>query len=127
MRALLVSIISLGLLIGIWFVFYQYSDHELHQLVTECEEQVMPAIENGDWDTAYTQFSIQYDTWHVYQKRALYMLETETVNKTDEAFAKTLMYIKAQDYSNSSGELLALQESLKVLHQSEAIKLNNIL
>ena len=127
MRTLWISILSLGLLVGIWFGFYQYSENALQQLVTTCEEQVMPAIEKGDWETAYAQFSSQYDMWHEYQNRALYMLETESINKTDEAFAKTLMYIKAQDYANSSGELLALQESLKVLHQSEAIKLNNIL
>lgn len=126
MRALVTSIVSLSLLIGIWGLFYHYSNQELHQLVSNCEEQVMPAVEQEDWDMAYDLFTEQYEEWHDYQKNALYMLESESINKVDEGFAKTLMYIKAKDLSNSSGELLALQESLKVLHQSEAITLNNI-
>ena len=37
------------------------------------------------------------------------------------------MYIKAKDVSNSSGELLALTEQLRVLHENEGLHLRNIL
>ena len=55
------------------------------------------------------------------------MLETDKINETDTTFAKTLMYIKAKDLSNSSGELLSLKESLKLLHKNEGLSLSNIL
>ena len=127
MRPLIASLLVLALLIGCWFCFYQYSDKELHQLVNACEKEVMPAIEAGQWDVAYDTFQKQYEAWHRYEDWALLMLETEKVNETDANFAKTLMYIKAKDLSNSSGELLALKESLKVLHENEGISISNIL
>lgn len=127
MRSLAASLAVLVLLIGCWLCFYQYSDKALHQLVTACEEEVMPAIESGEWDTAYETFDRQYKAWHKYQKWARFMLETEKINETDTTFAKTLMYIKAKDLSNSSGELLALKESLKLLHKNEGLSLSNIL
>lgn len=127
MRALLISTLALGLLIGCWYSFYRYSDATLHHMVSSCEEQVMPAIESGHWETAMDAFDSQYQEWHRYKKLALFILETDKVNDTDLAFAKTRMYIKACDLSNSSGELLALQESLQQLHQNEGLTLVNIL
>ena len=60
-------------------------------------------------------------------KRHSFFLDTEEINDTDGAFAKTLMYIKAEDVSNGSGELLALKEQLKFLHENEGIGIENIL
>lgn len=127
MRALVISTLTLAILVGCWFYFYQYSDDTLHKMVDTCQEEIMPAIEAGQWDQAYYKFDAQYATWHHYKKWALLMLETDKINDTDVTFAKTLMYIKAKDLSNSSGELLALQESLKFLHENEGITLANIL
>lgn len=127
MRALVISILSLGLLLISWFYFYHYSYQTLNQLIFTCENEITPAIEEEDWQSAYQNISEQYKQWQNYEKSALYMLETDAINKTNESFIKTMMYIKAEDYSNSSGELLSLQASLKNLYESEAIKLKNIL
>lgn len=126
MRALLISVLALGLCIVVWCIFYEYSNHELHQLITSCENEVLTAIQIEDWEKAYDSFSNQYEQWHHYQNFAMYMLDTDKITAIDEAYAKTLMYIKEKDASNSSGELLALKESLKAVHHSEAIALNNI-
>ena len=126
MRALIISIVSLAICIGIWCFFYQYSNNQLHSLISSCENQVLNAIEKEDWQEANSEFVSQYNSWHQYQKIALYMLDTDTLNDIDEAYAKTLMYIKAEDVSNSSGELLALKESLIALHHGESISFNNI-
>ena len=66
-----------------------------------------------------TILKVQYDRWHEYRKGALFFLDTQEVNDADSTFAKTLMYIKAKDVSNGSGELLALKEQLKFLHENE--------
>ena len=126
MRAFITSIVSLAIVISIWIIFYQYSNHTLHQFISTCDAQILPAIEQEDWENAYTLFEDQYSQWHNYEKKARYMLETNALNDIDEEYAKTLMYIKAKDLSNSSGELLALKEGLKALHQNEAILLSNI-
>ena len=52
MRALISSIISLALLIGCWGIFYHYSDENLNGIITECEDVVMAAIQNENWDEA---------------------------------------------------------------------------
>ncbi|MBR4020204.1 MAG: DUF4363 family protein [Firmicutes bacterium] len=127
MRALIVSALTLSLLIGCWLWFYHYSDASLHQMSSACQEKVLPAIEQGRWEQAYDTFGSQYQAWHRYKHWALFMLETDRINEIDTAFAKTLMYIKAKDLSNSSGELLALKESLLFLHENEAVTLANIL
>ncbi|MBR3785335.1 MAG: DUF4363 family protein [Firmicutes bacterium] len=127
MRALIVSFLTLAVLIGCWGWFHQYSEDAMQDIVSVCAEEVMPAIESGQWETAFDIFDVQYQAWQQYEKRAYLMLETGTLNETDMAFAKTLMYIKAKDISNSSGELLALMESLRYLHENEALTLSNIL
>lgn len=127
MKALITSIVSLALLIGCWGIFYHYSDDHLHEIINACEDAIMADIQNENWDDAYDSFKDQYDKWHQYQDKALYFLDTQSVNDTDTTFAKTLMYIKAKDVSNSSGELLSLIEQLRVLHENEGLNLHNIL
>ncbi|MEY8368925.1 DUF4363 family protein [Anaerovoracaceae bacterium 42-11] len=127
MKALITSIISLAILVSCWGLFYHYSDQNLHDIITECEDAVMPAIENENWDTAFEAFQSQYEKWHNYRDKALFFLDTQQVNDADSNFAKTLMYIKAKDVSNSSGELLALTEQLRFLHENEGLSLRNIL
>lgn len=127
MRSLLISILSLSLLIGCWGIFYYNSEQDLNQIIDDCETIIMPAVENEDWDKAYKNFKVQYDRWHEYRKGALFFLDTQAINDADSNFAKTLMYIKAEDVSNGSGELLALKEQLNFLHQNEKISFENIL
>ena len=126
MRTLIISTISLALLIAIWGFYNTYSEQQLHLLISNCEQQVMPAIEAKDWNSAYDSFKQQYNLWHQYQKKARYMLETELLNNLDESYARTLMYIKAKDLSNSTGELLALQHGLESVHKNETLSLSNI-
>lgn len=127
MRSLLISILSLSVLIGGWTIFYFYSEETLEQIIDRCETSIMPAVEEEQWDLAYSEFKEEYEKWHEYRKKALFFLDTEEINDTDGAFAKTLMYIKAEDVSNGSGELLALKEQLKFLHENEGIGIENIL
>lgn len=127
MRSLLISILSLALLVGCWGIFYYHSEQELNQIVSQCETVVMPAVEGEDWDEAYDSFKVQYDRWQEYRKGALFFLDTQAINEADSNFAKTLMYIKAKDVSNGSGELLALKKQLNFLQENEKISFENIL
>lgn len=126
MRSLWISILSLTLLIGSWSIFYHYSDNELQEIIKACDQKVMPFILEADWKKAEDAFQRQYDKWHKYRKRALYFSDTLAIADTDTTIAKTLMYIHANDDSNSSGELLSFIEQLKYLRQSEKVLPENI-
>ena len=52
MRSLLISILSLAVLVGCWGIFYYSAGQDLDQIISDCEEIVMPAIEDEDWDKA---------------------------------------------------------------------------
>lgn len=127
MRSLLLSILSLLILIGSFGIFCVHSEKTLDQMIEACSDSVMPAIEEQRWEQAFSHFQTQYDTWRDYRKTALFFLDTETINETDVAFAKTLMYIRARDLSNGSGELLALQAQLTFLYENQQIRPENIL
>lgn len=127
MKALTASVLSLALLMGCWGLFYHYSVQNLNGMIHTCDEVIIPAVEKENWKAAEEAFRLQNETWHRYRNAALFFLDTRDINDADSAFAKTLMYIKAEDLSNSSGELLSLREQLKYLRESERICLRNIL
>ena len=72
MRSLLISILSLSVLIGGWTVFYFYSEETLEQIIDRCETSIMPAVEEEQWDLAYSEFKEEYEKWHEYRKKALF-------------------------------------------------------
>ncbi|MGC2874129.1 DUF4363 family protein [Ihubacter sp. mB4P-1] len=127
MRSLWISILSLAILISIWGVFFHSSHQQLTEMTQHCQGFIMEAVEQEDWEKANTAFSQEYQRWHEYRRIALFFLDTQSINETDQTFAKTLKYIKAEDRSNSSGELLSLTEQLKTLHENESITWQNIL
>ena len=65
--------------------------------------------------------------WHKYRSKALLFLETSEINEIDYCLAKSEKYIKAEDVSNSSGELNSLAEQLIFMYEQEKINLANIL
>ena len=67
------------------------------------------------------------DRWHEYRKKALLFLETEEVNEIDYCLAKSEKYIKAEDVSNSSGELNSLAEQIIFMYEKQDINAANIL
>lgn len=127
MRSLWISILSLALVIGIYGIFSMHSHKELVRMTDQCQQIIMEAVEAEDWEKANDAFQKEYENWQDYRKTALFFLDTDAINEADQTFAKTLKYIKAEDRSNSSGELLALIQQLKLLHENESVTLQNIL
>lgn len=127
MRSLWISILSLALVIGIYGLFYVHSHRELSEMTDRCQGTIMDAVEAEDWETANDAFQKVYENWQDYRKTALFFLDTDLINESDQTFAKTLKYINAEDRSNGSGELFSLAQQLKLLHENESISLQNIL
>lgn len=126
MKALITSIISLGLVIGIWGAYYHYSTTLLNDMVKVCEDEIIPAMKDSNWDLAKDKIKTQYKNWHKYRKAALFFLDTGDVNNTDSAFARALEYVDEEDASNGRGEVLSLKEQLSALKENEKISLANI-
>ncbi|MCB6994322.1 DUF4363 family protein [bacterium 210820-DFI.6.37] len=126
MRNFVISLLCMGLLIGIWAFFDSYSNSKIDSYKEELETNIIKTVELGDWDKASHDFDDLSQDWHQYKKRAEFFLDTQTINDVDYSIAKAKYYIKAQDVSNSSGELSCLEEQLTFLHYNESLAPGNI-
>lgn len=126
MRNFIISIVCLGILVGAWAVFGFYSNKTIDSYEQALENSIIKAVEAEQWEKAYTEFRNLSQDWHRYKKAAAFFLDTQAINDTDYSIAKAKYYIKAEDVSNSSGELASLKEQLVFLHQNESITWGNI-
>ena len=126
MKDLLIAFLSVAILIGSWLVFFSYSENKIETYTETIKETILPYVEAEDWDNAYQEMESLDQTWHRYKKLALFFLDTETVNEIDFYLAKSVKYVKAEDVSNSSGELNAMIEQLTFLSSNDRINLANI-
>lgn len=127
MRNFIISIVCLGALIGTWAAFGVYSNKTVHGYEQALEDRIIKAVEAEEWEKADKEFQNLSKDWHQYKKKAAFFLDTQSINDTDYSIARAKYYIKAEDVSNSSGELAALKEQLVFLHQNESITWGNIL
>lgn len=127
MRDLIISAAIMMVLIGSWLIFDNYSEKQLVDFSSSIIEEIIPAVEAGDWDESLSMISDFSDCWHEYRKKALLFLETEEVNEIDYCLAKSEKYIKAEDVSNSSGELNSLAEQIIFMYEKQDINAANIL
>lgn len=127
MRDLIISAAIMMVLIGSWLIFDNYSEKQLVDFSSSIIEEIIPAVEAGDWDESLFMISDFSDRWHEYRKKALLFLETEEVNEIDYCLAKSEKYIKAEDVSNSSGELNSLAEQIIFMYEKQDINAANIL
>ena len=127
MRDLIISAAIMMVLIGSWLIFDNYSEKQLVDFSSSIIEEIIPAVEAGDWDESLSMISDFSDRWHEYRKKALLFLETEEVNEIDYCLAKSEKYIKAEDVSNSSGELNSLAEQIIFMNEKQDINAANIL
>lgn len=126
MKDLLIAFLSVAILIGSWLVFFSYSENKIETYTETIKETILPYVEAEDWDNAYQEMESLDQTWHRYKKLALFFLDTDTVNEIDFSLAKSVKYVKAEDVSNSSGELNAMIEQLTFLSSNDRINLANI-
>ena len=127
MRAFLISITLLLTVSALWCGFDLYSDAALTDFTDRIHTEILPSVEQEDWPSAVSDFSVLGENWETYRRRAAFFLGTGDLNEISEEIAKTARYIKAQDVSNASGELACLADMLLFLHQNESVTPANIL
>ena len=127
MRDLIISIVAVALLIGTWLVFFDYSSDNIDSYTYTIKKEILPAVEAEQWEESKQLIKSLNKDWHKYKKVALLFLDTQTVNEIDYTLARSIKYVKAEDVSNSSGELHAMIEQLKFLKKNDEVSAANIL
>ena len=127
MRDLIISIAAVALLIGTWLVFFDYSSDNIDSYTHTLKKEIIPAVEAGQWEESKDLMKELDKDWHKYKKVALLFLDTQTVNEIDYSLAREIKYVKAEDVSNSSGELNSMIEQLTFLKKNDEVSASNIL
>lgn len=126
MRSLITASLCVVLIFAAWTVFSDFADDTLHDLMNQTEEEIMVSVIKEDWGKAETEMEKLTEKWHSYKIVYSYFLNAEDINNTDYSIARCTQYIRAEDVSNSAGELACVKEQLKYLHLRETIRLENI-
>ena len=126
MKDLLIATLSILLLIGGWLTFIHYADSQSQNFQKEIKYTIIPEITAENWEKVYNQLKRLDKDWHHFRKISLFFLDTHTINEIDFGLAKSIEYARAQDVSNSTGELSAMVEQLSFLTENESISLQNV-
>lgn len=127
MRDLIISIMTVALLIGTWLIFFDYSSDNIDSYTYSLKKEIIPAVEAEQWEESKQLMKNLDKDWHKYKKVALLFLDTQTVNEIDYTLARAIKYVKAEDVSNSSGELNSMIEQLTFLKKNDEVSASNIL
>lgn len=127
MKALIVSIISLGIIVSGWLIFVNYADNNLHKLIDNIEDDITISVKSEEWDKASDSFNEVSKSWHKQKKIYSFFLDTSAINQTDYSIARAKSYISSEDEPLALGELSCIKEQLGFLHLNELITLENIL
>lgn len=126
MKNVIVSVCAVALLIGGWLVFAHYSQEKIDGFNQFIKDDIITAVEASDWQNSNKKMKKLNKDWHKYKKVAIFFLDTQTINEIDYSMAKSVKYVKAEDVSNSSGELNAMGEQLAFLCTNDEVNWGNI-
>ena len=126
MRDLIISIICMLILIVPWGIYDRFSTDTVGEYKKTISEEIIPAIENDDWETAEKRFSFIAKDWDRYKKISAFFIDTESVNEVDSYVSKAYYYIKLRDPANAAAESSFLQYRFDFLYENELPNMGNI-
>lgn len=126
MRSLIVSTLCVLAIFIAWMFFSNFADETLHELMSMTEDDLIVSVVAEDWEKSEDNMELFSDKWHEYKTIYSFFLNAADINNTDYSIARCTQYIKAEDISNSAGELACVKEQLKFLHLKETLRLENI-
>ena len=126
MKKLIAALLSVAILIGGWLVFAHYSRTQIAEFTRFIQGEILPAAEASDWKTSCLMMEKLNNDWNRYRSKAIFFLDTQTINEIDYSMAKSIKYVKAEDVSNSSGELNSMTRQLTFLCANEEVNWGNI-
>ena len=126
MRDLIISIICILILIIPWGIYDRFSTNTVEDYKSAISDEILPAIENNDWNTAEKRFDYIAKDWDKYKKISAFFIDTESVNEVDSYVSKAYYYIKLKDAGNAAAEAAFLQYRFDFLHENELPNMGNI-
>lgn len=126
MRDLIISIACMLILIIPWGIYDKFSTDTVESYKTIISDEILPAIENDDWDTAEKRFGFIAKDWDKYKKISAFFIDTESVNEVDSYVSKAYYYIRLKDPANAAAESAFLQYRFDFLHENELPNMGNI-
>ena len=126
MKDLVIAAVIVAVLIGGWAVFDHYSEKKIDSFSSYIEDEIIPSVEDENWDECRQLIDTLSHRWHKDKKKALFFLDTTEISEIDYSLARIEKYVDARDVSNSAGELNAMSEQLRFLHTQEKINPENI-
>lgn len=127
MKNLIVAIICILALLVPWELYDMYSTEITEDYCTALEDEIIPAIENGDWPKAQAAYDTIYSSWNKYKDVSDFFLNAQAINETGNLINKTLFHITMEDSSNAASSAAQLSNMLKYLHENEMASAGNIL
>ena len=126
MRDLIISIICILILIIPWGIYDKYAAKTVDNYKSIISEEILPAIESNDWETAEKRFDFIAKDWDRYKKLSAFFIDTESVNEVDSYVSKAYYYIKLKDAGNAAAESAFLQYRFDFLHENEMPNMGNL-
>lgn len=126
MKSFLISIFSLAVLGCLWSGFSHYSQDMLHSYIDKIENQILINVEEKNWAESEEKLDELIGEWDSFKKKACFFYSTDDLNEVDYSFSRVKQYIKAEDDSNSSGELAYLCKQFDLLYFNESFDLQNL-
>lgn len=126
MRDLIASVAIVSLLIGSWLIFESYSSSNIDEMTDMIYQDIIPLVESENWEESKEKMKNLDAKWDKYKSKALFFLNNEEIYEIDCSIAKSYKYVKAEDVSNSSGELSSIAEQMVFLSQKEKVTPENI-
>lgn len=126
MRDLIISIICMLILIVPWGIYDKFSTETISSYKSAISNEVIPAIEKDDWETAEKHFDFIAKDWDKYKKISAFFIDTESVNEVDSYVSKAYYYIRLQDTANAAAEAAFLEYRFDFLHENELPNMGNI-
>ena len=126
MKNLIASVLCLLLLLIPWLIYDRYSVDTLGSFNNIIEQEIIPALEKEDWDSAEKSFNNVAKDWERFENISEFFLDTQAVSEVDELLYKTKYHIKMHDSSNAAASSAELTHMLSYLHQNEGLSVGNI-
>ena len=126
MRDLIISTICMLIIIIPWGFYDKFAADTVENYKSIIKEEILPAIEDDDWDTAEKRFAFIAKDWDRYKKTSAFFIDTQSVNEVDCYVSRAYYYIKLRDQSNAAAETAFLEYIFDFLHANEIPDMGNL-
>ncbi|MBB6216943.1 hypothetical protein HNQ80_003048 [Anaerosolibacter carboniphilus] len=126
MRSLIAVSIVIIVIIGGWFLAYNYIDTHATDLIQSLDHMTKN-IESENWDSAVNEYLQIKKQWGEIRNRWAVMIHHHEIDNIDLAMARTRKYIEEKDKPLSLGEIEVLKQLFHIVKESEAVTLTNLL